>query len=189
MHRETRTQKINRLSSRRYTKRALAVMLADSDEKLLRAQRDTDLAKRQAPAHGLTVASEHSGWRLTVYRHGNQLIEVTTKREETVQQLIALLPLEEATELQVLEAFAQVADDTARYQLPAPRGLVLDGPGAAEDRRYLARLKREYKLLVDEVWSADPEEYPKLWASAVRAARFARETAPELVTPQQLAAA
>lgn len=189
MYRETRDQKIQRLSSRRYTKRALAVMLADSDEKLLRAQRDTDRVKRQVPAHGLTVSSERTGWRLTVYHHGNQLIEVTSKREETVQQLIALLPLEEATELQVLEAFAQVADDTASYQLPKPRGLVLDGPGAAEDRRYLARLKREYKLLVDELWAADPEEYPRLWASAVCAARFARETAPELVTLQQLAAA
>lgn len=195
MRYETETQKIARLSSRRYTKAQLARLLAEGDRKRdaaerraadaeAAAQRATDTVQERLAAErrGIRIDRAETGWEVTIHESGRPTLRLEIPTHSLLMEVVAALAEEEApTAVDGLAAVAATGDTSIEYRLPHVAWPDTSGPWGRDERGPIRAYRAEHAAALTALDTAEPSEYPAAWARAAVAANAAHEKAPALL--------
>lgn len=199
MRYETETQKIARLSSRRYTKAQLARLLVEGDRKRdaaerraadaeAAAQRATDTVQERLAAErrGIRIDRAETGWEVTIHESGQPTLWLEVPTHNLLMEIVAALAEEEApTALDGLATVAATGGTSIGYRLPYVAWPDTSGPWGRDERGPIRAYRAEHAAALEALATAEPSEYPAAWARAVIAANAAHEKAPALLQQRE----
>lgn len=195
MRYETETQKIARLSSRRYTKAQLARLLVEGDRQRdaaerraadaeAAAQRATDTVHERLAAErrGIHIDRVESGWEVAIHESGQPALWLEVPTHDLLMEIVAALSEEETpTAVDGLTALAVTGDTSIGYRLPYVPRPDTSGPWGKDEMWAVRAARKRFLVLKEELDTAPPAEYPALWARATVSAHYAHEKAPALL--------
>lgn len=194
MRYETETQKIARLSSRRYTKAQLARLLAEGDRQRDAAERraaDAEAAAQRAAdsvhervaaeRRGVRINRAETGWEVTIYESGQSALRLEIPTHNLLMEIVAALAEEAPTAVDGLAAVAATGDTSIEYRLPHVAWPDTSGPWGRDERGPIRAYRAEHAAALEALATAEPSEYPAAWARAAVAANAAHEKAPALL--------
>ena len=194
MRYETETQKITRLSSRRYTKAQLARLLVEGDRQRdvaerraadaeAAAQRAADSVRERLAAErrGIRINRAETGWEVTIYESGQPTLRLEIPTHRLLMEIVAALAEEAPTAVDGLAAVAATGDTSIEYRLPHVAWPDTSGPWGRDERGPIRAYRAEHAAALEALDTAEPSEYPAAWARAAVAANAAHEKAPALL--------
>lgn len=194
MRYEAETQKIARLSSRRYTKAQLARLLVEGDRKRdaaerraadaeAAAQRATDAVQERVAAErrGIRIDRAETGWEVTIHESGQPTLRLEIPTHRLLMEIVAALAEEAPTAVDGLAAVAATGDTSIEYRLPHVAWPDTSGPWGRDERGPIRAYRAEHAAALEALDTAEPSEYPAAWARAAVAANAAHEKAPALL--------